>query len=680
MPRGSAAGNARAPLPVHPSNPDPLPTTRHIELLAPAKNLTCGIAAINHGADAVYIGADNFGARSAAGNAIADIELLATYAHQYGAKLYATVNTVVFDSEMPAALQTVRDVVKAGADAILIQDMGLLSLLTDADLYDSRRRRYAQIHASTQTDNRTAQKAEWLQSLGCTRVVLARETSISEIADIHAAVPDVELEAFVHGALCVSLSGQCYASHYACRRSANRGECAQMCRMQYSLLDADGNAVAPKACYLSLKDQAQLHNLERLILAGVTSLKIEGRLKDLAYVKNVVAAYSQETDAVLRRLNARQPHTVYRRSSWGRVDLAFTPDLRRSFNRGYTTYFADGRQPSLASLLTPKAIGENVGRVKEIRHGRQPLVIVSGTAAFTNGDGLCFFDAARNMQGFRVNKASGNHLTPHVLPPSLRPGMTLYRSQDMAFDRMMAGKTATRAIPLSIRLHDDGTRLTLSLTPLRADGSPLRPAVTTSVALTQREEAQQPQTANIRKQLSRLGQTCYTAADITLDDTLDRLFIPSSTLAAMRRDAVERLAAAMQASEPQPLPAGKPFAAMRQAAPPPATPLHSAFTYLYNATNRPAQQFYTDRGVTAATGFETLPPDRLPADSDGRILVMQCRYCLRHEMGYCPRYGGRQPDFKLPLTLALDNGTRFTLHFDCRNCQMLVYATPNPNR
>lgn len=675
MPRGFPRGSL---IPI----PDALPSTRHIELLAPARNLACGIAAIDHGADAVYIGAGNFGARSAAGNAIADIELLATYAHKYGAKLYATVNTVVFDSEMQAALQTVRDVVNAGADAILIQDMGLLSLLTDTDLYDSRRRRYAQVHASTQTDNRTAQKAGWLHGIGCTRVVLARETSISEIAGIHAAVPDVELEAFVHGALCVSLSGQCYASQLACRRSANRGECAQMCRMQYSLLDADDKPVAPKACYLSLKDQAQLHNLERLILAGVTSLKIEGRLKDLAYVKNVTAAYSRELDNVLQRLNSRTAtgtqHTHYRRASWGHVQLAFTPDLRRSFNRGYTTYFADGRQPAQASLLTPKAIGENVGRVKEIRRGSHPLVIVSGTAAFTNGDGLCFFDDARNMQGFRVNTASGNHLTPHVLPPSLRPGMTLYRSQDMAFDRLMAGKTATRTIPLHIRLRDAANRLTLSLTPLHPDGTPLRPAVTHSIPLTRREEAQQPQAANIRKQLSRLGQTCYAASAVTLDATLDSLFIPSSTLAAMRRAAVESLTAAMQHVEPQPLPAGRPFLTpAAHPAAPPSTPLHTVFTYLHNAANSHARQFYSDRGVTDATAFETQAPDTLPADSDGRLLVMQCRYCLRHEMGWCPRHGGRDPHLRMPLTLALDNGTRFTLHFDCRNCQMLVYYTPN---
>ena len=316
-----------------------------LELLAPAKNLACGIAAIDHGADAVYIGASRFGARSAAGNSIDDIRQLCEYAHPFGVKVYVTVNTILYDDELDATRQLLQDLQTIGVDAILVQDMAILEL--------SRKEFLPRLHASTQTDNRSPEKVRWLRDLGFSRVVLARELSVEEIAEIHREVPDVELEVFVHGALCVSYSGLCYASQYCFGRSANRGECAQFCRMKFSLVDSEGREVERDRYLLSLKDMNQSDHLLELIEAGATSFKIEGRLKDIGYVKNVTAAYSQRLNEIIRRYPDK-----YCRSSKGECSYTFTPDLRKTFNRGYTTYFLHGRQPEIASFDTPKAIGE----------------------------------------------------------------------------------------------------------------------------------------------------------------------------------------------------------------------------------------------------------------------------------------------------------------------------------
>ena len=321
---------------------------RTLELLAPAKNLECGLAAISHGADAVYIGADHFGARAAAGNSVEDIRSLCDYAHRFGAKVYVTVNTILYENELEATQDLITRLAEIGVDALLVQDMATLGM---------RRVALQQVghapvlHASTQMDNRTAEKVRWLRSLGFTRAVLARELSLEEIRAIHEAVPDVELEVFVHGALCVSYSGQCYASQHLFGRSANRGACAQVCRMKYDLVDADGRTVVSDRYLLSMKDLSQIDALEQLADAGASSFKIEGRLKDADYVKNVVAAYSQRLDQVIRRRK-----NDYRRASWGTVDYHFQPDLNKTFNRGYTHYFLKGRtqhRKPWASLWEP---------------------------------------------------------------------------------------------------------------------------------------------------------------------------------------------------------------------------------------------------------------------------------------------------------------------------------------
>ena len=423
--------------------------TRHnprpIELLAPAKNLEQGIIAIDHGADAVYIGASEFGARQAAGNPVDDIKALADYAHGFGARVYVTVNTIVYEQELAAAKTLLRDIAKAGADAILVQDMAVADMTRDiAREPEMAGCRMPELHASTQTDNRTAEKARWLAGAGFSRVVLARELSLEEIGAIHRAVPDTELEVFVHGALCVSYSGACYASQHFFGRSANRGECAQFCRLAFDLKDSRGDTIRKAEHLLSLKDMKQLDRLEEIIGAGVTSLKIEGRLKDAAYVKNVVAAYRQELDRIIEANPGK-----YRRASYGKTTYTFEPHIEKTFNRGFTHYFLDGRRQDISSFDTPKAMGEYVGHVKETRRGS---FNVAGTATFANGDGLCFFTQDRKLHGFRVNRVENNRLFPLAMPAELRPGMALYRNNDMEFEREMAGKTATRRIAVDFML------------------------------------------------------------------------------------------------------------------------------------------------------------------------------------------------------------------------------------
>ena len=605
-----------------------------LELLAPAKNLECGIAAIDHGADAVYIGADHFGARAAAGNSTDDIARLCSYAHQFGARVYVTVNTIVYDNEIDSVRRLLKRIGEAGADAILVQDMALVSMLSDIGL---------EMHASTQTDNRTADKVEWLRGLGFKRVVLARELSVDEIAEIHAKHPDVELEVFVHGALCVSYSGQCYASQYCFQRSANRGECAQFCRLKFDLVDAEGKVIEHDRHLLSLKDMCQIDNLERLAEAGAVSFKIEGRLKDVAYVKNVTAAYSRRLDEIV----AAHPDK-YRRASFGRVDYGFDPDLRKTFNRGYTTYFADGRQPDIFSPDTPKALGEYVGKVKEVK--RQCLT-VSGVASFANGDGLCFINADRQLEGFRVNRAEGNHLYPSSMPRNLRQGVALYRNNDQQFERLLSRPSAVRRLSLTMSLS--ATESGFALDVATEDGRKARVE-----AKAEHTVAQKPQHENIVRQLSKLGTTIYDCTNITIPDDFP-WFVPSSLLAQMRRDACAEVSEhSLTSKHPSP----------QSVHPSPLTYKNpSRPPYLLNASNTLAVEFYRQLGVEASA-FETQKKH-----GEGEKL-MQCRFCLRHALGYCVNKGGRKPQWKEPLFLRLPDGRKFQLQFNCKRCEMYLLS------
>ena len=606
-----------------------------LELLAPAKNLECGIAAIDHGADAVYIGADHFGARAAAGNSTDDIARLCSYAHQFGARVYVTVNTIVYDNEIDSVRRLLKRIGEAGADAILVQDMALVSMLSDIGL---------EMHASTQTDNRTADKVEWLRGLGFKRVVLARELSVDEIAEIHAKHPDVELEVFVHGALCVSYSGQCYASQYCFQRSANRGECAQFCRLKFDLVDAEGKVIEHDRHLLSLKDMCQIDNLERLAEAGAVSFKIEGRLKDVAYVKNVTAAYSRRLDEIV----AAHPDK-YRRASFGRVDYGFDPDLRKTFNRGYTTYFADGRQPDIFSPDTPKALGEYVGKVKEVK--RQCLT-VSGVASFANGDGLCFINADRQLEGFRVNRAEGNHLYPSSMPRNLRQGVALYRNNDQQFERLLSRPSAVRRLSLTMSLS--ATESGFALDVATEAGRKARVE-----AKAEHTVAQKPQHENIVRQLSKLGTTIYDCTNITIPDDFP-WFVPSSLLAQMRRDACAEVSEhSLTSKNPSPLTSNSlsPLTYKNPSRPP----------YLLNASNTLAVEFYRQLGVEASA-FETQKKHGVGEK------LMQCRFCLRHALGYCVNKGGRKPQWKEPLFLRLPDGRKFQLQFNCKRCEMYLLS------
>lgn len=632
---------------------------RKIELLAPAKNLECGIAAIDHGADAVYIGAAQFGARQTAGNSTEDIAELTRYAHQFGAMVYVTVNTIVYEKEQAALEHLLKQLVEIGVDAILVQDMAVLEIYKKLKAeYVARGYRMPALHASTQTDNRSADKVKWLKENGFERVVLARELSLEEITDIHKAHPDVELEAFVHGALCVSYSGACYASQYFFNRSANRGECAQFCRMAFDLKDSDGETLIEDSYLLSLKDMCQLDRLGDLLEAGVCSLKIEGRLKDANYVKNVVATYSEALNAYIAKHTGK-----YCRSSYGRCTYTFTPALEKTFNRGFTHYFFNGRQKDISSFNTPKAMGEYVGYVKEIRRGS---FNVAGTAMFANGDGLCFFNRQKKLEGFRVNRVENNRLFPLTMPKNLEPGMALYRNNDIEFERAMQGKTATRKLQVRFVVDVVDGKLTFTAT-----GECGRSA---NVVLNETpEKAQKSQHDNIVKQLEKLGNTVWTANEISINNSADEFFIPSSRLAAVRRELLEALENTPVSNHTD-----------KQAVGETATNSVNANNTVYadtiniaNVANTTAQNYYAAHGVkNAPTAFElnsdykagsTTAPSAVPP-------LMTCRYCLRYALGYCVKNGGKRPTWHEPLHLEAKNGIRVRLAFNCAKCQMEVYA------
>ena len=626
---------------------------RTLELLAPAKNLECGIAAIEHGADAVYIGAPRFGARAAAGNSLDDIRQLCDYAHQFGAKVHVTVNTIIYDRELEDTLKMIGDLDKIGVDALLLQDMGVLEEVRNNGLWSR------ELHSSTQCDTRTAEKAAWLASLGFKRIVLARELSVEEIKAIHETVPDRELEVFVHGALCVSYSGVCYASEHCFGRSANRGECAQFCRMKFNLLDSNDQEIEHQRYLLSLKDLCQIEHLKDLADAGASSFKIEGRLKDVNYVKNVVAAYSKKLDEIV----ANNPQ-VYRRASRGQVEYSFTPNLKKTFNRGFTNYFLHGRQPDIASFDTPKAIGEYVGKVKEIR-GNVSFNVAS-VSSFANGDGLCFINDKRELEGFRVNRAVGNRLYPFRMPENLRPGTPLYRNNDQAFDAILAHKTAERKLPICIRFS--AVEGGFEAEAMAADSGKLPPDVLAMAKIEfEHQEAKKPQRDNIVRQLTKLGNTPYVCDEVIVKDEDANFFVPSSLLSELRRMLVENMghgASSVGAS----IPKSASSVIMDESTPVQAwQPEYKQFGYLYNIANKQAHVFYEEHGLKhIEPAFEL--KQKQPA------LIMQCRHCIRYSLGYCVKRGGRKPTWKEPLFLELGDGRRFRLEFACNECQMNVYS------
>ena len=620
-----------------------------LELLAPARNAAIGIEAIRHGADAVYIGAPKFGARVAAGNSLDDIQRLVDFAHQFAAKVYVTLNTILTDDELHEAEQLIWKLYDIHVDALLVQDVGLLKLNLPP----------IPLHASTQMDNRTVEKVQALQRYGFRQVVLARELSLEEIRSIHEACPDMALEVFVHGALCVSLSGQCYASECLFGRSANRGACAQVCRMEFDLIRSyqkGGKTVEQvlmqKKHLLSLKDMCQINSLQKLVEAGATSFKIEGRLKDMSYVKNVTAAYSEALNQIVKS----QPDQ-YERASNGVVELAFRPDVSKSFNRGFTSYFLYGRNDRIFSFDTPKAMGEEVGKVKEIYKN---CFTVAGLKPFANGDGLCFLDPKGKLVGFRVNKVENGRLYPLEMPHNLVPKMTLYRNFDKRFDDCLQHESAERYIPVDITMEQtpDGFHFVMT-----DDYGLMR---TLDVQF-EKQLARTPQHENIRLQLSRMGDTIYRLRNLNINYT-NNWFIPSSLLSAWRRELVkvqtlpltpthmaesshvEDDCSTNKCNQSTPLPAEK-----------------GKEGYRLNVYNHSAKQFYGDQGIQVDEwAYEQSHPQGVP--------VMFCKHCIRYSLGWCPKYSHsgdrKEGPGQSQLILQLANGTRFRLHFDCKACIM----------
>ena len=602
---------------------------RKIELLAPARDLQTGIEAIRHGADAVYIGAPKFGARAAAGNSLEDIAELVRFARPYGVKIYVALNTLLHEDELEEARQMARELEDVGVDALIVQDLSLLnsSLFT---LHSS-----LSLHASTQMDNQTAEKVTWLRDLCFEQVVLARELTLDEIREIHQRVPDVKLEVFVHGAICVCYNGRCFASEYCFGRSANRGECAQFCRLPFDLIEEQGAGGKEKVLMkqkhlLSLRDMNRSDDLEALLDAGVTSLKIEGRLKSPAYVKNVVAYYRQRLDEVFRR------RPEYRRSSLGHETISFTPNPAKSFNRLFTDYFLHGRTPDMANIYTPKSMGEAVGGAEVKGEGLK----VKGyeTSPIHNGDGLCYINKEGELVGFRVNRVDNNriYLSDNSSLPIKGEGWgegLLYRNYDQQFEQQLSKPTATRKVGVRWLLKDTGEGLFL-LRLTREDGASVEQAFAYP-----HEIARSPQRESIVEQLSRLGDTPYESLGVEIEMS-DNWFIPRSVLAEWRRIITN---------------------------------------YELRTPNYELRVTSGDKEI----GEEMIERQRKP-DEPG--LLMICRYCIRYELGLCGKIKNEKIKIKSeikdengkwkgnsPLFLRLADGRRFRLEFDCRKCQMKVY-------
>ncbi|MBQ9177147.1 MAG: U32 family peptidase [Bacteroidaceae bacterium] len=605
-----------------------------LELLSPARTADIGIEAIRHGADAVYIGAPRFGARAAAGNSVEDIGRLVQYAHQFGAKIYVTINTLLRDDELDDVQQLISQLYDIDVDALIVQDLRLLSL----DLPP------IPLHASTQMDNRTPEHVQQLYDMGFRQVVLARELTIDQIRRIHQACPDMKLECFVHGALCVSLSGRCYASEFLFGRSANRGECAQVCRMEFDLIEQhrQGDHVEERVLMqgkhlLSLKDLCLIHHLGEMIEAGVSSFKIEGRLKDMAYVKNVTAAYSEQLNSIVDA-----SPSAYERLSHGKVELLFTPDVHKSFNRGFTDYFLHGRNAGIFSFDTPKALGEEVGTVKEVFTNS---FSVAGLHQFANGDGLCFFDHKGRLHGFRLNKVSDGRLYPLNMPRELQPKQTLYRNFDKRFDDLLSRNSAERYMPIAMSLSEtaDGFRLTAC----DDQGNTAHYDATCDKQL-----AHTHQHENIQRQLSKLGDTPYRLSN--LDITLAKnWFIPASWLASWRRAVVEQLQSSQNLGHTDALVAAASGHSATSGHS--STPGHSATSYAVADKSAHIQP-------PAGSCREVSQDIRLQPSTP----LMTCRHCLRYSLGWCHRADTPA------LLLRLANGTRFKLQFDCKRCVMQV--------
>lgn len=609
---------------------------RHLELLAPARNADYGIAAINHGADAVYIGGPAFGARAKAENSLEDIARLVNHAHKFHSEVFVAFNTIFHDNELEAARQMVWQLYDTGVDALIVQDMGLLQM----DLPP------IQLHASTQTDIRSVDKAVFLDQVGFTQIVLAREMDLKTIQQV-AAATSCNLEFFIHGALCVAFSGQCYISHAHTGRSANRGECSQECRLPYTLEDSQGRILAKDKHLLSMRDNDQSANLRALAEAGVSAFKIEGRYKDIAYVKNATAYYRQLLDEIL------EDSPQYQRTSSGRAIFSFVPQPEKTFNRSTTEYFLHGRGEEVGAFDTPKFAGEEMGKVTKVG---PDYFEVDTTLELHNGDGVCFFDVHKELTGMRINTVQGKRLYPNEMPTDMRRNMTVYRNRDHAFLRLLEKDSAQRRIDVSLHLQETSDGFSLSM----QDEDGYMVYVQCSVEKRPAEQAEKTM-ASLREHLGKLGNTEFAARDIQLDIS-QPWFIPASTINQLRREAVSQLQATRLLGYQRPQP-GK-------AVEPPAKYPQDTLSYLANVYNKQAREFYEKHGVSAvAAAYEANEElDEVP--------VMITKHCLRYSFAMCPKeakgvIGVQGTITAEPMTL-ISGKDRISLKFDCKRCEMHV--------
>lgn len=599
-----------------------------LELLAPAKDLETGIAAITHGADAVYIAAHRFGAREKAGNPIESIAELCQFAHAYHARVYVTVNTIIFDNELNEVKELIHHIYNAGADAIIIQDFAILAM----DIPPIA------IHASTQMHNIDPDHINFLEKNGVSRIVLPRELTLDEISNFRSKTK-AELEFFIHGALCVSYSGQCYMSYSLSGRSANRGACAQPCRLAYDLVDEMGNVLVENKHLLSLKDINLSSHLADLIRAGITSFKIEGRLKDITYVKNITAHYSNLLNNFIG-LNQQ-----YKRASSGKCTYTFTPDPERTFNRGFTTHFINGRIPNQASIYTPKSVGRRIGVVDRIYRN---YLWVNSSETIHNGDGLCFFNPQNQLKGFLVNKAEGNMIFPNQMPTDLNIETTIYRNEDFEFEQTLKRKSAERNIECNIDVNITQENITLTITDI--DG------ISTSTEIPNRfDEAKNPNAlALLENQLKKTGDTIFNVNRVNIECSTEVPFIPTSIINSARRNLTFQLHT-KRVELPSRHRRGNSTAT--------ATVPNPTLSYKANVANKASRDFLLKHGAQSIEpAFEIKHPK-------GGVELMVTRYCIKHELGLCPSKQGAKPTGRL----FLKNGhSLFPLVFDCKSCVMKV--------
>jgi len=601
-----------------------------IELLAPAKNLICGRAAISHGADAIYIGGPKFGAREDAGNSLQDIEKLVEEAQVFGVKVYVALNTILYDSELEDARQQIRNLYDIGVDALIIQDMGILEM----DLPPIA------LHASTQLHNYLPEHIKFLEAVHFKRAVLARELSIDQIRNIRSQT-SIELEAFVHGSLCVSFSGRCYLSHAIGGRSANRGACAQPCRKRYTLYDADKKVISADQHLLSLKDLNQSGSIKELAEAGIQSFKIEGRLKDVDYVKNITAFYRKKMDAFLED----QPE--FQAVSVGKSFLSFEANPAKSFNRGTTDYFLHGRSKEIVSFESPKFLGELVGEVSQVT---TKYFEIKSALEIANNDGLVFISAAGESVGIKVNVVERSRIYPDKMN-GIFAGAKVYRNYDHLFQQQLKADLTVRKIAVKIEIAEsvDGFELKAHdesgiMVTAEYYNLPKNPA---------RDILKSKET--IAHQLAKSGDTPYFISGVETNGT-EKFFFQASVLNSMRRDLLDRITEARKkktriqiSKEPNSFPYPD-----------------KEIGFEGNISNQLARQFYVRHGVeNPEMAFEK------QADPHGKT-VMTTKHCLKFQMGFCPKFGGKKPsDFSEPFSLN-DGINELRLDFDCLRCVMKV--------